>query len=515
MHIEYISHSCFLVRCGNKRILFDPWLIGGTYDNAWHLWPLPSKTPAETNPDIILISHGHEDHLNRKTLNELNKKAKVFFPFQWRGGITTFLKQLGFNYFTEAINFKTYMVEDIEITFAGFSLESVIIIKHGNRVLVNINDALNSNHENASNFLLKEIKKRWPKIDYLLSGWSGAGYFPNQIRYKGKDDIQIAKLREQYFANNFCVYTKYLQPKFSLPIAPGFVLLAEENQWINHIKFKRTKLSEYYKKHFEYNTNVAIVVLNPGDSLNEETTVLNSGLTEISEETSYNDAYSYYSKELNAENAKLFLTEVQINELIEKLNYWINYNKQIYEKVVLQDSTFSIHLLDVKVEPYLNIIWEKASFVIKRAQHTIKERKVLIHTYGRKLNLCLSREWGGDIITSGYALKVEIYDTLSLERNLDIVCVRLITRYPLARKDLRRFPLRALKFYLSSPKSTGLWLKQKWTLKPYVNKYPFNERDHWITYNKCELCKVCKMPEVDQKLFHPQDTSAHLSLLFD
>jgi hypothetical protein len=30
-----------------------------------------------------------------------------------------------------------------------------------------------------------------------------------------------------------------------------------------------------------------------------------------------------------------------------------------------------------------------------------------------------------------------------------------------------------------------------------VNKYPFNERDHWITYNKCSLCRVCRMPEVE------------------
>ena len=37
-------------------------------------------------------------------------------------------------------------------------------------------------------------------------------------------------------------------------------------------------------------------------------------------------------------------------------------------------------------------------------------------------------------------------------------------------------------------------IKQKILMKAAVNKYPYNERDHWISYSKCELCKVCNMP---------------------
>jgi hypothetical protein len=61
----------------------------------------------------------------------------------------------------------------------------------------------------------------WPKIDFLLSGWSGAGYFPNKVRYKNKNDREVGQIREQYFADNFCKFTKYLQPDISIPFAPG------------------------------------------------------------------------------------------------------------------------------------------------------------------------------------------------------------------------------------------------------------------------------------------------------
>jgi hypothetical protein len=497
MQIEYLGHSSFLVTCNNTNFLFDPWLVGSTYDNAWYLWPLPTKSIKDIAADVILISHGHEDHLNTATLKELNKNAQVFFPFQWREGIKPFLNHLGFEDVTEAVNFKTYTYSGIEITYVSFSLESVIVIKYNNEVLVNINDALNSNHENATNFMLKEIKKRWPNIDYLLSGWSGAGYFPNQIRYPEKNDIEVGKLREQYFANNFCVYTNHLQPKYSLPIASGFVLLKKENHWINHIKFARTKVEEYYKKHFPNTSNTKIFVLNPGDTLTDGIQKKNSEMHNIAEEKQYDLAYNHYQEELIQANRPNYIDENKITELIQLLKHWINYNKQLYHIKVLEDARFTIRLEDVKENSFLNITFQNKDFAIERNSKPLEEKRLQINTYGAKLILGLKKMWGGDIITSGYALTVDVYEELTLEKNLDIVCVRLITRYPLARKDMFKYPFRALKFYASNPKSTSLWIKQKIVLKPYVNKFPFNERDHWITYNKCDLCAVCKMPEIN------------------
>jgi hypothetical protein len=197
MRIEYISHSCFVIETGQTKIAFDPWITGTAYYNQWHLYPKPVDTTPVENADLILISHGHEDHLHHESLMMIQKKAHIFFPFQWREGVVDYLRHLQFEDITEAVSFKTYHFKDIKITYLGYSLESVIIVECEGYVIVNINDALNSNHETGVDYVLKKIKSRWPKIDFLLSGWSGAGYFPNKVHYKGKNDDEVARIREQ------------------------------------------------------------------------------------------------------------------------------------------------------------------------------------------------------------------------------------------------------------------------------------------------------------------------------
>jgi hypothetical protein len=237
--------------------------------------------------------------------------------------------------------------------------------------------------------------------------------------------------------------------------------------------------------------------MQPGDVLEEGLHKRESHLHSIPEKDHYDAAYLHYKSEAEEINKENFLSGEEIKSVLNLLDKWINYNKQIYHEKVLGDAVFSLCLEDFKEDPYVNVWYEGGRFRVERSGKPLENKKVQIKTWGSKLIKCFKKEWGGDIITSGYALTVEVYEELSLEKNMDIVCVRLITRYPLARKDLRRFPMRALKFYISSPKSTSLWLKQKIMLKPYVNKFPFNERDHWITYNKCDLCAVCKMPVIN------------------
>ncbi len=497
MELEYISHSCFLVTTGGTRVVFDPWITGTAYLNQWHLFPKAVDTSSVVNADLVLISHGHEDHLNEESLEQINRNVHIFFPFQWREGVVDYLNHLGFSKITEAVSFRTYNFGNIKITYLGYSLESVIVVESEGKVLVNINDALNSNHETAVDFLLKAIKKRWPRIDYMLSGWSGAGYFPNKVHFKGKNDDEVARLREQYFANNFCRFTHYLQPEIAIPFAPGFVLLDDGNRWINEIKFPRKVLDSYYKDHFDSDSEILFPIMYPGDRIEDKIFLRKSLYHAADDQALYKTIDTVFRKEIEDANKTVWMDDTALNELIAALTMQVNHNRTLYNENVLQDAHFSIQLTDVEVNNFLNVKLQDSAFQVVRDISAKGDDQLIITTKASLLSKNLERAWGGDLLTIGYGIDVTVFEELSLEKNLDIVCVRLISRYPVFREDARKNSLRAMKYYLTNPAITNLWITQKLKLRPYVNKYPFNERDHWITYNKCELCKVCKMPEMD------------------
>ncbi len=54
MKITYYGHSCFELESGKSSILIDPWLKGN---------PLIKYVPEVLRPDLILVTHGHHDHL--------------------------------------------------------------------------------------------------------------------------------------------------------------------------------------------------------------------------------------------------------------------------------------------------------------------------------------------------------------------------------------------------------------------------------------------------------------------
>jgi L-ascorbate metabolism protein UlaG (beta-lactamase superfamily) len=52
--VQWLGHACLLIESDGKRVLIDPFLTGN---------PMASAKPDEVEADVILVSHGHEDHL--------------------------------------------------------------------------------------------------------------------------------------------------------------------------------------------------------------------------------------------------------------------------------------------------------------------------------------------------------------------------------------------------------------------------------------------------------------------
>lgn len=54
MKIIYYGHSCFCLEDGAHSILIDPWFKGN---------PVATAIPEDLSPQLILVTHGHNDHL--------------------------------------------------------------------------------------------------------------------------------------------------------------------------------------------------------------------------------------------------------------------------------------------------------------------------------------------------------------------------------------------------------------------------------------------------------------------
>jgi len=54
VRINYYGHDCFLLKGREKQVLIDPFLRGN---------PMTTQEPDELKPNLILVTHGHGDHL--------------------------------------------------------------------------------------------------------------------------------------------------------------------------------------------------------------------------------------------------------------------------------------------------------------------------------------------------------------------------------------------------------------------------------------------------------------------
>lgn len=74
MHITYLGQCGFLIEMGGARIVTDPYLsdyVDKHHDDADMVWRRNYAPPCsliDLNPDVVLLSHAHSDHMDPWTL---------------------------------------------------------------------------------------------------------------------------------------------------------------------------------------------------------------------------------------------------------------------------------------------------------------------------------------------------------------------------------------------------------------------------------------------------------------
>jgi L-ascorbate metabolism protein UlaG (beta-lactamase superfamily) len=81
--IVFVGHATVLVEIGGIRLITDP-LLRGRVAHLRRMVPFPAVSGL-TDPDAVLISHAHFDHLDLPSLRRLPPSVRVVLPRGWAG----------------------------------------------------------------------------------------------------------------------------------------------------------------------------------------------------------------------------------------------------------------------------------------------------------------------------------------------------------------------------------------------------------------------------------------------
>jgi hypothetical protein len=504
MQIEYICHACLSIDTGDLKIATDPWFEGPAYCGQWNVFPKPVNTQVLNDSQVILLSHGHEDHFHPPTLRSLPKSASVWYPYTWYGGVKSYLRELGFHNAEEAPSHETIqLTSNTSITYVVNNLDSIVVIESKGNVFVNINDALHSYPPKIVDTFVQYIRQRWPRIDTMFCGFGGASYFPNTVHCPGKNDLDIAETREQMFVHVFCQIAHGLQPRVAVPFAADFVLLGRHQRWINNARFPRSRIPDYYREVYgESAHSPRIHVMYPGDALNGDQLQPNSpyrsrlasgGIAQLLDEQ--------YGAEIAALETKHWISSTEAETLQAEVLENLRLRAKSFDSRVLKQIVFSLRVSDIRENPYFNIDMKSPEPSIHRSAERCQASILEIEISSEILRHSFASDWGGDAITIGYGCEVHVLDQKTVEGNLDTICVQLLTRIPSASRHWRAEPIRMARYVLSSPINRGWLANATWNRvrgKPQSSNDYNDQMRAWLLRTKCEVCRACDLPMLDE-----------------
>ena len=100
--VTFIKHSCVMIKDADKYILVDPLFWGSFW--AKDFSPLAFDLRNMPNPDHILVTHGHYDHLDTRSLKHFPKHTHIISPL----GYESVFKDLKLSHRTQLDWFDSY-----------------------------------------------------------------------------------------------------------------------------------------------------------------------------------------------------------------------------------------------------------------------------------------------------------------------------------------------------------------------------------------------------------------------
>ncbi|XP_030067996.1 LOW QUALITY PROTEIN: cytidine monophosphate-N-acetylneuraminic acid hydroxylase-like [Microcaecilia unicolor] len=242
VQVTYITHACMELKLGDKRMVFDPWIIGPAFARGWWLLHEPPHDWLERLccADLIYISHMHSDHLSYHTLKKLAEKRPgapiyvgkterpVFWYLQKSGVKLTNINIVPFGVWQQVDKYLRFM-----ILMDGIhpEMDTCIILEYKGHKILNTVDCTRPNGGRLPH-----------NVDLMMSDFAGgASGFPMTFsggKFTENWKAQFIKNERKKLLNYKAQLVKDLKPRIFCPFAGYFIEAHPSDKYIKETNLK-------------------------------------------------------------------------------------------------------------------------------------------------------------------------------------------------------------------------------------------------------------------------------------
>ena len=312
-HIQFINHASILVSDNKNGILTDPWYSGCIFNNGWRLLHETSEDEIKTILNQIThiwISHEHPDHFSPPFFLKyqkiiIDRKIKVLFQYTKDKRVINFLKSKNIEVIEIKDNSYYVINENFSVRVQNIDFyDSSLIIKIGDKTIINTNDCPFENQSELNNFA-----KKYGPADILLTQFSYAAWKGGRdnIEWRRKAALEkLFKIEKQAIALN-C--------KKIIPFASFVYFSNSENKYLNSEMNSPSNLEEFFQ-----NKDQEIVFMKPQEKC------------EIDKISTNRESSDFWREKIENVNLLPFFDyekEISIEELSKKFE---KYRDRVFKK---------------------------------------------------------------------------------------------------------------------------------------------------------------------------------------
>lgn len=262
MEFQTLSHAGLRVAAGGTELVCDPWLLGSVYWRSWWNYPpVPRKLVDTLKPDFIYLTHLHWDHFQADSLRLFPADTPILVPYDRYNRMTRDLKAVGRTNVREVRHGQRVVLgPELAITSFHFSpviTDSAVVIEAGDQVLLNANDA------KFAGLPLRQILKRFPKVDFCFRSHSSAN--PRACFHVTDAPQQEADDNDHYL-RAFCLFMSQVKPRYAIPFASNSCLLHDDVYDMNALVQTPLAVRDYFERfRRESGLDTQVQIMVPGD----------------------------------------------------------------------------------------------------------------------------------------------------------------------------------------------------------------------------------------------------------